>query len=83
MFLGGALEKLKVDPEIEQFYEFKNAPDVYKRKDYSEPHARAMTELAESVWRHSIADIAVDRKMDPAAAAYVAGSQPVSGAARG
>ena len=67
MFLGGAAEKLKIDPEIEAFYEFKNAPDVYKRKDYSEPHARAMTELAESVWRHSIADIAVDRKMDPAA----------------
>lgn len=67
LFLGGALEKLKIDPEIEAFYEFKNAPDVYKRKDYSEPHARAMTELAESVWRHSIADIAIDRKMDPAA----------------
>ncbi|MEQ1782417.1 MAG: signal peptide peptidase SppA [Hyphomonadaceae bacterium] len=67
MFLGGAAEKLKIEPEIEAFYEFKNAPDVYKRKDYSEPHARAMTELAESVWRHSIADIAVDRKMDPAA----------------
>ena len=67
MFLGGAAEKLKIDPEIEAFYEYKNAPDVYKRKDYSEPHARAMTELAESVWRHSIADIAVDRKMDPAA----------------
>ena len=67
MFLGGAVEKLKIDPEIEAFYEFKNAPDVYKRKDYSEPHARAMTELAESVWRHSIADIAVDRKIDPAA----------------
>ena len=66
MFLGGAAEKLKIDPEIEAFYEYKNAPDVYKRKDYSEPHARAMTELAESVWRHSITDIAVDRKMDPA-----------------
>ena len=36
MFLGGAIEKLKVDPEIEQFYEFKNAADVYKRKGYSD-----------------------------------------------
>jgi protease IV len=67
MFLGGAFEKLKIEPEIEAFYEFKNAPDVYKRQSYSEPHARAMTALAESVWRHSIADIATDRKMDPAA----------------
>lgn len=66
MFLGGALEKLKVDPEIEQFYEYKNAADVYKQKGYTPAHARAMTELASSVWMHSIADIATDRKTDPA-----------------
>lgn len=66
MFLGGALEKLKVDPEIEQFYEYKNAADVYKQKGYTPAHARAMTELASSVWIHSIADIATDRKTDPA-----------------
>jgi len=67
LFLGGAFEKLKVEPEIEQFYEFKNAPDVYKRETYSEAHARAMTELASSVWRHSIADIAADRGVEPSA----------------
>ncbi len=66
LFLGGALEKLKVDPEIEQFYEYKNAADVYKQKGYTPAHARAMTELASSVWMHSIADIATDRKTDPA-----------------
>lgn len=66
LFLGGALEKLKVDPEIEQFYEFKNAADVYKQKKYTPAHALAMTELATSVWTHSIADIAADRKTDPA-----------------
>ncbi len=64
MFLGGALEKLKVDPEIEQFYN-KNAADVYKQKGYTPAHARAMTELAASVWGHSIVDIAADRKTDP------------------
>lgn len=76
MFLGGALEKLKVDPEIEAFYEFKNAPDTFKRKDYSEPHVRAMTELAESVWRHSITDIAADRKIDPAALRTILEASP-------
>src|SRR5689334_2462983 len=66
MFLGGALEKLKVDPEIEQFYEYKNAADVYKQKGYTPAHATAMTALASSVWLHSIADIGADRKVDPA-----------------
>ncbi len=67
LFLAGALEKLHVTPDMDQFYEYKNAVDVYKRKDYSAPHAEAMTELAESVWSQSIADIAADRKADPAA----------------
>ena len=67
LFLGGAFEKFKVYPEIEQFYEFKNAADTFKSKAYSPAHATAMTALAESVWTHSIADIAADRKMQPAA----------------
>lgn len=66
LFLGGLMDKLKVEPEIEQFYEYKNAADVYKQQGYTPAHARAMTELATSVWTHSIADIAADRKTDPA-----------------
>ncbi len=67
LFLGGAFKKFKIEAEIEQFYEFKNAADTYKREGYTEPHARAMTELAASVWRHSIADIAADRGLQPEA----------------
>lgn len=78
LFLGGAFEKFKVVPEIEQFYEFKNAADTYKRKSYSEPHALAMTALAESVWSHSIADIAADRKMQPAALRALMEASPYS-----
>lgn len=66
MFLGGAMEKLKVSAEIEQFYEFKGAAEIYKAKGYSAPNATAMTALATSVWTHSLADIAADRKIDPA-----------------
>lgn len=76
MFLGGALEKLKVEPEIEQFYEYKNAADVYKQTGYTAAHARAMTELASSVWNHSIIDIAADRKADPAALRAVMEASP-------
>lgn len=76
MFLGGAMEKLKVAPEIEQFYEYKNAADVYKQKGYTPAHARAMTELASSVWTHSIADIAADRRVEPAAMRAVMEASP-------
>ena len=78
LFLGGAFEKFKVDPQIEQFYEFKNAADTYKRTGYSEPHALAMTALATSVWGHSIADIAADRNMQPAALRTLLEASPYS-----
>lgn len=67
LFLGRALGKVNVDAEIEQFYEFKNAADVYKQSEYTPAHAESMTALADSVWSHSVADIAADRKSDPAA----------------
>jgi protease-4 len=67
VFLGGVLERLKVDPEIVQMFEYKNAPDVYKQTGYTEAHAEAMRALGESVWSVSITDVATDRKMDPAA----------------
>ena len=66
LFLGGAMEKLSVTPEIEQFYEYKNAADVYKQTGYTPAHAEAMTQLATSVWTHSIADIAKDRSLPEA-----------------
>ena len=63
MFFKGLLDRLNVSAEIEQFYEYKNAPNVYKETDYTEAHRFAMTELAESVWQTSLADIASDRQM--------------------
>jgi len=67
MFLGGLMDRLKVTPEIEQFYEFKSAADVYKQEGYTPAAETAMRDLATSVWSHSVADIAADRKMQPEA----------------
>ena len=63
MFFKDLFEKYHVTADIEQFYEYKNAADVYKQKTYTPAHAEAMTRLAESVWSHSITDIAADRMM--------------------
>lgn len=67
MFLGGLMSNLKVTPEIEQFYEFKSAPEVYKTDGFTPAAETAMGELASSVWTQSIADIATDRNMAPEA----------------
>jgi len=61
LFLKGLLDNISVTPEIEALYEYKNAPNTYKEETYTEPHRRAMTELAESIWEVSLGDIATDR----------------------
>ncbi|WP_300376952.1 signal peptide peptidase SppA [Henriciella sp.] len=78
MFFKGLLDRLNVSAEIEQFYEYKNAPNVYKETDYTEPHRRAMTELADSVWQTSLSDIASDRSMDKSAVESALSSGPLS-----
>ncbi len=65
LFMGEAFEKLNVTVEIEQFLEYKNAPDVYKQTGYTPAHAEAMSAIAETVWARSVADIAADRGLDP------------------
>lgn len=66
LFLGKLFENLSIVPEIEAFYEYKNAPNTYKETDYTEPHREAMTALASSIWSTSLKDIAEDRDMTKA-----------------
>ncbi|HRX73876.1 MAG TPA: signal peptide peptidase SppA [Hyphomonas sp.] len=60
-FLKGLFDKIGVTPEIYPFYEYKNAPNSYNEAAYTEPHREAMTQLAQSLWTASLADIAADR----------------------
>ncbi|MEQ8559210.1 MAG: signal peptide peptidase SppA [Henriciella sp.] len=64
MFFKGLLDRLHISAEIEQFYEYKNSPNVYKETGFTEPHREAMTALADSVWQTSLQDIASDRQLD-------------------
>ncbi|MFC6197327.1 signal peptide peptidase SppA [Ponticaulis profundi] len=61
LFFKDLFDNLSVKAEIEQFYEYKNSPNVYKETDYTEPHREAMTALASDMWRISLEDIAADR----------------------
>jgi protease-4 len=79
LFFKGLLDNISVTPEIEALYEYKNAPNVYKEDDYTEPHRRAMTELAESLWDVSLGDIATDRGITVSQARSALESSPISG----
>ena len=78
LFLKGLFDNLSITPEFEALYEFKNAPNTYEEETYTEPHRRAMTELALSLWDESLADIAADRGVTVEQAQAVLESTPLS-----
>ena len=77
LFLKGLFDNLSITPEFEAFYEYKNAVNTYEQTDYTEPHRRAMTELAQSIWDLSLVDIAADRGMTVQDAEVALVSSPI------
>ncbi len=79
LFFKNLLDNISVTPDIEALYEYKNAPNVYKEETFTEPHRRAMTELAESIWEVSLGDIAIDRGITVTQARTALEASPLSG----
>jgi protease-4 len=63
MFLKGALEKLDVEAQMAQRYEFKNAMNTYTESHYTGPHREAMTTLVDSQFAQIVDGIAEARGM--------------------
>src|SRR6188472_616087 len=57
-FVRGTLDRLGVEPQFEQRYEYKNAADVLVRKEFTEAHREALERLAESVFNDAAETIA-------------------------
>ena len=64
-FLGGALEKLGVQPEFEQRHEYKNAVDQLTRTAFTEPHREALEQLTASLYAEAVDRIAAARSLTP------------------
>src|SRR3954451_15606461 len=60
-FLRGVLDKLGVEPEFGQRYEYKNAADRILATGFSDAHREALDRLAESAWEQIIEAIAKAR----------------------
>lgn len=63
-FLRGALDKLGVEPQLEQRHEFKNAADRIMRTEFTEAHRVALDRLAESIFDGAVTAIAEGRRLD-------------------
>ena len=63
-FFRGALDRLGIEPQLEQRYEYKNAADTLTRTEFTPAHRESLTRLAESVFSEAVQDIAAGRGMD-------------------
>jgi protease-4 len=63
-FVRGLLDKIGVEPQVEQRWEYKNAADRLLRTGFTEEHREALDRLAQSVFDDTLAAIASDRELD-------------------
>jgi protease IV len=57
-FVRGTLDRLGIEPQFEQRYEYKNAADVLVRKEFTAAHREALERLSESVFSDAVDTIA-------------------------
>lgn len=60
-FYGGVFEKFEAQPQIEQFYEYKNAANTYTQTGFTDAHREATTSYLTSLYDGAVAQIAEDR----------------------
>ncbi len=63
-FLRGALDRLGIEPQLDQRHEYKNAADRIMRTGFTEAHRAALDRLAESVFGWAVEAIAEGRRLD-------------------
>jgi protease-4 len=77
-FFGGVAEKYDAKPQFAQFYEYKNAANIYTKSDYTDAHREATTSYLTSLYDTSVAHIAADRNMSEANVKEVLNASPHS-----
>lgn len=77
-FLGGLFEQFGIEPEFVQFYEYKNAANVYTETDYTEAHREATLSYLGSIFDTAIESAAGDRGIEPGLMETIITSGPYS-----
>ncbi len=79
-FLRGALDKLGIDPQVRQRYEYKSAADRIVRQEYTPAHREALERLVESAWEDVVAAVAAGRGLPADAVQAAADAGPLTAA---
>ncbi|AYY12758.1 signal peptide peptidase SppA [Actinobacteria bacterium YIM 96077] len=66
LFLRGALDRLGLQPELAQRYEYKNAADMFTQPGFTDAHREALGRIVESTADQIISEVATARGIDRA-----------------
>ena len=77
-FYGGVFEKFDAKPQMEQFYEYKNAANTYTQTGFTEAHREAATSYLTSLYDGAVEQIAEDRGISTDAVKSILMSAPHS-----
>jgi protease IV len=75
-FVRGALDRVGIEPQLEQRHEFKNAADRVMRTELTQAHRIALDRLAESIFSEAVGAIADGRGIDAARVRELANNGP-------
>ncbi len=75
-FFGGTLEKLGVEAQFEGVGRYKNAPNQYTERGFTEPHREQMEALLDALYRHYLGAISEGRHRSQAEAGAMVDGGP-------
>lgn len=78
-FLKGTLDKLEIEPRMDQRHEYKNAMNQFTETSFTEPHREAMSRLAESWYEQIVSGISEARGKDADSVRALVDSGPFLG----
>lgn len=76
-FVRGVLDKLDIEPQMGQRYEYKNAADRLLATEFTDAHREASDRLAESAWEQVVTAVAAGRRMSEDAVRDLADRGPL------
>jgi len=76
-FLRGLLDKVGVEPQMGQRYEYKNAADRMLRTEFTDAHREASQRLTDSAWEQIVSGVAASRGLDEATVRVLADRAPL------
>ena len=77
-FVRGALDRLEIEPQFGQRYEYKNAADMLLRSTYSDAHREAAQRMATSVFDQVVSGVAAARGLPAERVRELAEQAPIS-----